>query len=369
MPSIDKTILVITNLYPVPWAPNRSSFNKQQFDFIAAERHVKIVVLLPLNEWLKHKKKCIPSDNLKYCPYFYIPKLGRRLVPWFQSLSLMCLLPWMKKQNANTLYASWGFPDAVATSIINKWLNLPLFIKVHGTDVNENTKYPARRALMLKWLSKAENIFCASQALADSLAATGISEKKLSVNYNGVNTEIFYPKEKDKESTNIVFVGNLIPTKGINELLSAFIGLQKKMPEVVLDIIGEGPLKVTIENKVKELGLNIKVHGSLTLVDVAHKIRTSSLLVLPSYREGVPNVLLEAFASGIPVVATKVGGIPEVVNDNVGILVEAKNTDALQEAIYIALNKSWNKTDITEHAKEFDWNRNVKFVLKSMEAG
>jgi len=369
MSSIDKTILVITNLYPVPWAPNRASFNKQQFDFIATERQVKIVVLLPWTEWLKHRKDCLVSEDLKYCPYFYTPKFGRRLVPWFQSLSLICLLPWMKKQDANALYASWGFPDAVATSIINKWLKLPLFVKVHGTDVNENTQYPARRSLMRKWLSKAESIFCASQALADSLATIGIPEQKLTVNYNGVNAEVFFPSSKrEDKSINIIFVGNLIPTKGVNELVNAFINLQKSIPDVTLDIIGEGPLKGYLLNKVKELQLNINVHGSLPLTNVAQKIRTSTLLVLPSYREGVPNVLLEAFASGIPVVSTIVGGIPEVVNDNVGLLVEPKNADELETAIHTALNTSWNKSDIIEHAKQFDWNRNVNFVLESMEA-
>jgi len=368
MSAIDKSMLIITNLYPVPWGPNRASFNKQQFDFIAAERRVKIVVLLPWTEWLKHRKDCLASDDLKYCPYFYIPKFGRRLVPWFQSFSLFFLLPWMKKQQASQLYTSWGFPDAVSASIINKWLKLPLFIKVHGTDVNENTLYSARKALMKKWLSKASKIFCASQALADTLASIGIPENKLAVNYNGVNAEVFFPSETEDTSTNIIFVGSLIPTKGVNELLNAFISLQKTMPNVTLDIIGEGPLKAYLVNKAEELQLNINVHGSLPLTNVAQKIRTSTLLVLPSYREGVPNVLLEAFASGIPVVSTIVGGIPEVVNDNVGLLVEPKNADELEKAIHTALNTSWNKSDIIEHAKQFDWNRNVNFVLESMEA-
>jgi glycosyltransferase involved in cell wall biosynthesis len=367
MKSASQNILIITNLYPVPWGPNRASFNKQQFDLLAEENKVSIVVLLPWTEWIKHRSECKSTESLKYCPYLYIPKVGRRLVPFFQMLSLLLLLPWMKAKKADSLYSSWGFPDAVAGSMINRWLKLPFFVKVHGTDVNENALYPARRKLIKKWLSKAETIFCASKALGNVLEKSGIDSSKLLVNYNGVNRDLFYPSEGLSNNSNIIFVGSLIPTKGVNELVAAFEDIQKNFPEATLHIVGEGPLKPAIKEITLTRKLNIILHGSIALPMVAEKVRTSTLLVLPSYREGVPNVLLEAFASGVPVVSTSVGGIPEVVNDNVGILVEPENTHQLKVAIVDALKKDWNKQDILQHSYQFDWEKNVECVQNRMK--
>lgn len=360
-----KSLLVITNLYPVPWGVNRASFNKQQFDLISKTVPIKLIILLPWKEWLSHREECQTLQNTKYCPYFYIPKFGRRLVPFFQLLSLLFHLSWIKKQHFTAIIASWGFPDAVAASMLNQFLKLPFFVKVHGTDVNENSKFPTRSRLMKKWLNKARTIFCASQALANILSKQGIEEQKLVVNYNGVNSKIFYPLLEKPYRQHFVFVGSLISTKGCNELLSAFIKIKKKFPEMELDILGEGPMKSLLAEKISlhELCGSIRLRGSVPLPEVAEYIRQANILVLPSYREGVPNVLLESFASGTPVISTRVGGIPEVVNENVGLLVDAKNEQQLASAMEQALSMTWSTQVITEHASQFDWKKNVQNVL------
>lgn len=364
-----KPLLIITNLYPVPWGPNRASFNKQQFDLLNTNLAVKIIVLLPWKEWLSHRQACDSSQNIKYCPYFYIPKFGRRIVPAFQFLSLLFYLPWIKKQRFSAILASWGFPDAVAASMLNKFIQLPFFVKVHGTDVNENSKFPARSRLMKKWLNKANTIFCASQALADVLKGIGISKQKLSVNYNGVNPDVFYPINQKPYRQNFVFVGSLIETKGCNELLAAFIQVKQKFPEMQLDILGEGPMKNSLVDKINQHGLtdSIRLRGSVVLSQVAEYIRCANFLVLPSYREGVPNVLLESFASGTPVISTRVGGIPEVVNNDVGLLVDAKNELMLAAAMEKAMNIKWSTEVILKHASQFNWQNNVQHVLEKMD--
>jgi glycosyltransferase involved in cell wall biosynthesis len=365
-----KTLLVVTNLYPVPWGLNRASFNKQQFDLINEKLPIKLIVLLPWKEWLNHRDECKASQNIKYCPYFYIPKFGRRLVPFFQLLSLLFFLPWIKKQHPSGILASWGFPDAVAVSMLNKFLRLPFFVKVHGTDVNENSQFPARSRLMKKWLNKAQTIFCASQALARVLNKQGIEEQKLSVNYNGVNPKIFYPISEKPHYQHFVFVGSLIVTKGCNELISAFIQVKKEFPEMELDILGEGPMKSFLAEKINQHGLgdSIRLCGSIPLPEVAQYIRQANVLVLPSHREGVPNVLLESFASGTPVISTRVGGIPEVVNEEVGLLVDAKNDQQLATAMERALSMTWSTEAIISHANQFDWQKNVQHVLDKVGA-
>ncbi len=363
-----RSLLVITNLYPVPWAPNRASFNKQQFDLLSKEHLVNILVMLPWREWLQHKAQCKSTKQLTYCPYFQIPKIGRPLVPFFQLLSLLFFLPWIKKCQPTHLMASWGFPDAVAAAFLNKFISLPFFIKVHGTDVNENTKFTARSCLIKNSFNKAKTIFCASQALADVLTSVGVEKEKLKVNYNGVNADIFYPLKVKPAQHRLVFVGSLIATKGVNELFSAFVIAQKEQPLLELDILGEGPLKAVLAKKIIELNLSnsVRLVGSVPLNVVAEYIRSANALVLPSYREGVPNVLLESFASGTPVISTTVGGIPEVVNDNVGVLVNAQEVNELVLAINKVITTPWSNDIILQHAKQFDWQHNVQLVFDKM---
>lgn len=370
MSAADKRFLIITNLYPVPWGENRASFNKQQFEFIEQLYPVNIILLLTWTEWLVHRTECVSDSKIKYCPYFYIPKIGRRLVPFFQLLSLLFFIPWIKKQQATALISAWGFPDAVASSMLNSFLKLPFFVKVHGTDINENIQFDARKKQMFHWLNKAKAIFCPSQALVNSLESIGITNNKATVNYNGVNKEIFYPSTQNSaKSQHLVFVGSLIASKGVNELLLAFVEAKKQCPKLQLDILGEGPLKGSLMKKVNEYDLHdsIRLHGSVSLEKVAEYIRGAYALVLPSYREGVPNVLLESFASGTPIIATSVGGIPEVVNNSVGLLVDSKNVSQLTQAIIKAIDTTWSKENILEHAKQFDWHKNVQYFLEKMD--
>jgi len=143
------------------------------------------------------------------------------------------------------------------------------------------------------------------------------------------------------------------------------IEAKKQLSNLQLDVLGDGPLRSALMKKIVEYSLHdsIRLHGSVPLEQVAKYIRESSVLVLPSYREGVPNVLLESFASGTPVIATKVGGIPEVVNDSVGLLVDAKNVEQLTQAITIAIDKTWSQEGIIDHAQQFNWQTNVQHVL------
>lgn len=219
------SLLIITNLYPVPWAPNRASFNKQQFDLLANKMQVQLVILMPWTEWLSQRSQWKEQPHIKACPYFYTPKIGRRFVPFFQYISLLFMLPWIKKSNPDALLASWCFPDAVAAARLNKHLSLPFYVKVHGTDVNENSQFSSRKKLIKTWLNSAKAIFCASKALGEKLVETGISPERICVNYNGVNPKIFFPAAKKTTEKKLVFVGSLIPTKGVNELVTAFVNL------------------------------------------------------------------------------------------------------------------------------------------------
>lgn len=362
------SVLAITNLYPVPWAKHRASFNQQQFSLLAEHFPLRILILVPWLEWLKNREYCADSTDKAYVPYFYLPGFGRNLTPYFQYISLLIKRKWIRKTPISHILASWAYPDAVASLMFAKRYGIKTLVKAHGTDVNENTLHQKRAVQMKKWLNNATTIFCASKALADKLTTIGIASKKLCVNYNGVNPNIFFPATDGEACSGIVFIGNLLTSKGIYELLDAYHLLLTTTSLPTLHIIGNGPEKQRILDRITQMGLSnhVVIHGALALQDVANKLRHAKLLVLPSYREGVPNVILEAFASGVPVVASDVGGIPEVVTEHTGILTKAKDVESLSKAINLGLTRSWSKERLAEHAKQFSWPHNIKTVNSRM---
>jgi len=356
-------LLIITNLYPVPWAPNRASFNRQQFERLSEKMNVKIIVLVPFTEWIKQRNQCKKNAGRMYVPFFYTPKFGRRLYPVFQMLSLLCCLGKIKQFNAHAILASWGYPDAIAVSLLNKLLKKPLFIKIHGSDINEHTRFKARSKQIIKHFNRAKKIFSVSNALKKVLVKAGVNQNKILVNYNGVDKSIFYPCEK-KSSCSIVFVGSLIKEKGIVELLDAASSLREEYSQYQFRIIGQGPLSDALISKYDVATNNVKFLGSLPLQEVAEEIRQARLLVLPSYREGVPNVILEALSSGTPVVATNVGGVAEVLPADCGLVID--DLEGLPCAIKEALAREWSTETIITHAKSFDWDKNVSTVIDAI---
>jgi len=364
MQSNKTKLLIITNLYPTPWAPNRASFNRQQFERLSEKMNVKLIVLVPFPEWIDNRKQCDSTDEIMYIPFFYTPKFGRRFYPIFQMFSLLFCIRNIKKFDPQAILASWGYPDAVAVSLLNRLLRKPLFIKIHGSDINENTKFKARTKQIVKYFNNATKVFSVSEALKKVLVSAGVNESKVLVNYNGVDKSIFYPCDKKIENR-IVFVGNLIKEKGIVELLDAASSLGSEYKQYQFRVIGQGPLGNALITKYDTAKNNIKFLGSLPLAEVAEEIRQATLLVLPSYREGVPNVILEALSSGTPVVATNVGGIAEVLSTECGIVID--NLDDLEGAIKEALARKWSVEKIVSHAKAFDWDKNVSTVLDTIQ--
>lgn len=363
MASKTDKLLIITNLYPTPWAPNRASFNRQQFERLSEIVDVKLIVLLAFTEWLKYRKKNKTDKKVTYIPFFYTPKFGRRFYPLFQTLSLLFCMPMMKEFNPRAILASWGYPDAIAVSLINKFLKKPLYIKIHGSDVNENVKYPSRIKQIVKHFNRADKIFSVSEALKRVLVDAGVKDSQIVVNYNGVDKSIFYPCDNQGRKS-IVFVGNLIKEKGIVELLEVADSLGVDYEKYQFRIVGQGPLYNALTEKYEREDNNIKFLGSLPLNSVAKEIREASLLVLPSYREGVPNVILEAISSATPVVATDVGGISEVLIAECGIVIDSLSN--LDKGIKDALHQNWSSEKIIEHSNTFDWKRNVDLVLDTI---
>ena len=161
---------------------------------------------------------------------------------------------------------------------------------------------------------------------------------------------------KKRKKKRILLVALLSPTKGIPYLLQALAQLKERRQDFVLDIVGNGPDRQYYEKLTEklELGKMIKFCGIKSKSEVAKYMTKCDFLVLPSLWENLPCVLIEAMASGIPVIATDVGGVKEMINENVGLLIPPKNTKALEKAIehMLANCRHYSRERIAKYARE-----------------
>lgn len=358
-------ILLFTSIYPLPWQPNKATFNFQQYECLSKEHHVDFLVPVPWLEWFKNMGKLIDRHDYKhvcYFPFFYVPGFFRGFNSFFLVLStIISIVPILKLMKAKTVLASWASPDGLACAWLKNICKYRLFIQCLGSDVNVHSKHYFRKALLKKSFDLSDGVITVSKALQGEVEK--ISKKaKVETIYNGVNFSQFTLSAEKFDQTSLIFIGNMIKTKGIYELLNAVKTMIGSGSYFHLHMVGNGPEIDNIKTLLitNNLQQSVTVHGTINHHQVVDLLQKCHVLVLPSYQEGVPNVIMEALACGVPVVATKVGGIPEVVNDNNGVLINHHNEGDIVAGIEKCLSNTWNGQAIRESIKLYTWGANVK---------
>ena len=192
-----------------------------------------------------------------------------------------------------------------------------------------------------------------------------VCPREVSVIPNGISLEKFKVSSRyKKESTRtVIFVGRLHPVKGIQYLIEAMTIVHQKMPDTKLIIVGDGAERSRLEKHVKELDLNdcIQFAGKVPQERIPEFMHQADIFVLPSLSEGFPSVLLEAMASGLPVIATSVGGIPELIDEGInGFLVNIKRPDEIADRILTLMQNDDIRKEMSannrEKAELFTWD-------------
>lgn len=381
-------VLVITNLFGYPWDPTRGMFNQQQFDRLAQRVELSVLVAVPWLDAIKRPRAYWSARRdarqrwpyVDYFVFWYLPGVAQAWHAAFFFLSLALQKPGRVFFNRyQALIGSWGFPDAVATSLVGRLRGTPVLMKVHGTDVNDYLDVPSKRWQIMKAVQNSHAVMCASAALGERLVQAGAAPRQTAVIYNGVDSARFFPARNNEnrkslgltdEAKVLLFIGNLKPSKGCVDLLDAFIEVAATQPQLHLVFIGAGAARDTLLQRAARSGLSARVHliGKIEHDQLPAWFAACNLFCLPSHNEGVPNVVLESMACGVPVLATKVGGIPEVVPDFAGELVPAQDAVALQAALRSALLRPWDTVRIAEHARSFSWATNIDRVMLLLNA-
>lgn len=204
--------------------------------------------------------------------------------------------------------AHWAVPSGEVGLQVARRHSWPLVVWAHGSDVNRYSRSIAGRFLLSRAVAGADRVVAASSALAERISSiTSLATDRIMVLPVGIDP-VFRRREEPPPGPplRVLFVGELLRSKGFDRLLEAMEAVVSRGLEATLTVVGDGPLKP--ENPPDWLHLR----GVLDSSEVAEEMAGAHLLVLPSLAEGSPLVIQEAIVSALPVVATRVGGIPEL---------------------------------------------------------
>ncbi len=246
----------------------------------------------------------------------------------------------IKKEDIDIIHGHYLFPAGAAAVEVGNKHNIKTYVTAHGSDMFELYKSkPFMRPTIKKVLKNADGIFAVSKALRQEIIATGVSgiAEKTKLSWNSVDITKFSLKDDDSfkkefglfDKPIVLFVGNLIKRKNVGALLEA-----KKIAksDYYLVIVGDGPLSKKLRKKVEDENIpDVIFTGSRT--DVENIIPNCDFLVLPSFSESFGLVLIEALACGKPVIGSDVGGISEIINEDVGLLVNPNDISLISNSI------------------------------------
>ncbi|MEE2903362.1 MAG: glycosyltransferase [Myxococcota bacterium] len=348
-------VLVLSNLFPNNTQPGRAPFNRQQFAQLGKLTRVHVEAVIPWQFGRGNTDSIVRSEviddlTVRHRRYPSIPGvpvlnaglLAARLARSFRA----------RVSEFDVILASYAYPDGCAGILLGQALNKPVVVKCHGSDLNRVPDDAGPRMQLEKLLGRAERLVVVSERLGKEALRLGVSSERIKVVYNGVDrkkfTEINRAKAREQLSLEqsaelLVCVSHLAEHKGTKDLLDALPYLKKIRPQLTVAFVGDGPMAPQVLDAARRYRpeeVSIIPVGRVPHEEVPTWMAASDFITLPSWDEGMPNVVREAHVMGRPVIATEVGGIPEAITcDELGRLVPRKNPEELARALVQSFEK------------------------------
>jgi teichuronic acid biosynthesis glycosyltransferase TuaC len=371
-------ITVVTPIFPIPAQPYRGHSEYQIL--LALLKHADVNVLCPFPRYPRwfgpsfdHRAPDLsyspPGIATKYFEYPAVPGLTR----WINGfVCAKYLEPYLRECMPDVVCNFWLYPEGYAAVAVARKLGIPTVIGSIGSDLNRIPD-PASRWLTRLAMNRANFVITKGDHLRQQAIRMGVNADKVRTVLNGCDTSVFHLADRVTARTQlnigdedelILYVGRLDTTKGIVELLDAFASLASRRPNLRLTYVGDGPGGIELRHKAKDLALQGRIFlaNACSSQKVAQWLAAANVLALPSYSEGCPNVIIEALSCGRPVVATNVGGIPELVNEKSGILVAPRDWRALAAAVETAIERHWDERSVSEQFHR-GWDKAADEIL------
>jgi teichuronic acid biosynthesis glycosyltransferase TuaC len=333
----------------------------------------------------------VPPDGLQARPAAYVRPPGFGFRRFEGRFLTRALLPearrWHEESSFDVVLGVSMLPDAEAAVLVGQALGLPVASLAVGSDV---MVYPSRMSVLRRRLSdtleRTDLPVGVSQSICARLAETGKCRRKPLCVYMGRDSSDFSPAEDKSlvlaqlgwptDGVVAIYVGGLVETKGINELAATCEPLLKKYKDFRLVCVGDGPCLGVLRALQDRIGRSdaVILPGRIAPRHVPWFLQASDFLVLPSYSEGMPQAVLEAMSCGLPVVATRVGGVPEAVIDGqTGLLVAPKDPGALAVAIERMITdrdfrSSAGQAGLARAREVFDSERNARIFAEALRS-
>lgn len=386
-------ILVFTTLFPNNVWPNHGVFVKERMSAVARLDGCGVRVIAPVpyyppmrvgKRWRYSqvaRKEVIDGIQVYHPRYFLIPKLSMPFHGFMMFLSVLYFVNKIKARfDFDIIDAHYVYPDGFAAVLLGRIFRKPVVVTARGSDINVFAGLPIIRRLLFYTLERVDGVIAVSEALKKRIVGLGIPENKIAVVPNGVDPTKFYPIAKTLARENLglpndrkllLSVGGLEPVKGFDHLIRAIRILidEFQLTDVLLLIVGDGALHQQLLRMISACSVDahVRLIGAVPHEQLRLWYSAADLFCLASRSEGWPNVVVESLACGTPVVATAVGGIPEIISsESVGCLVNSGDRQ-IAEIIRDALGRTWKSHEIVSYIAQRTWERAARSVIRNLE--
>jgi glycosyltransferase involved in cell wall biosynthesis len=383
-------ILSLSSVYPNPDEPGLGLFVRSRLEHVARSAEVKVVAPLPILDYSNPQRKVYrqrqfppvrwDGDVEIFHPRWLYPPLGTPLnVACLFARLFPLLLRLRRTWPFDLIDAHFCYPEGVTAALLASVFHVPFTITLRGSETIFDA-YRFRRLAMRCALRCAAGIIAVSEDLRRFAISRGAAPGHIFTIPNGIDGGLFRPRDRAEMRRAhglplgrklIVSAGELIEAKGHHLVIQALPALLASGIDAELVIAGGtargGPrFEESLRRLVKDSGLvdRVTFAGWVGRQGLAELLAAADLFCLASYTEGWPNVVHEALACGAPVVATRVGGIPEMIpSERFGILIPPRDQDALEHALTSALQKQWDADAISDWGRDRDWDCVAREVL------
>ena len=377
-------VVAVTTFFPNAADPQRAVFVHNLLQQMRTRCEIRVIAPIPYVPPLiaprrLRAQRAIPAREIiggievRHPRFIVVPKLPVLSGIGYAFGIFRQLRELSRDRRGLIVHVHCAYPDAVGVALVASLLRLPFVVTAHGSDINVYAEQ-AVLAPQIRWaLRRAQGIIAVSRVLEEKIRALlgkGDTKKIVCIPCAAVAMDVFRVRPQlavrealalDPEARIVVFAGRLLPVKGIDFLIAAWARLRDQRVVSERDclvLVGDGPSKAALMAQIVRTGgdSTIRFAGSVTQTELASWISAATLFCLPSRNEGTPNVVIEALACGIPVVASRVGGVTDLIQEGEnGFLVPPMDAPALAAALAAALQRSWNSAAIAASVADRTW--------------
>jgi len=378
-------VLAITRIFPNAAEPQSAPFNRLQLAALGRRCRVEVIATLPwfpgvglAARWSAagHLVRVPREEQIAGLPVthpraLYVPRLHAASAALYAASLAPEVLA--RRGHVDVVLGTWAYPDGCAAVALAALLGVPAVVKLHGSDLNVVARLRGPRAQLRALLPRAARVVAVSRALAAEAEALGVPADRIRLVRNGVDGDRFRTADRAHaraalglapERTLVLYVGHLKENKGVLDLARAM----EDVDGADLAVVGSGEAEGALRAELAPLGERARMVGERPHEEVPTWMAAADLVVLPSWNEGTPNVVIEALACGRRVVATEVGGTPDLVTSSLlGALVPPKTPMALAAAINEALATSYDPDAVAAAAHADSWDDSAAALHRVLE--